>query len=142
MPDEKVRQYDPRDVSVVVDGHIVVGFAEGSLVQAEKNEDDVSMYVGSQGEVTFVDSADNTGTITLTLKHDSPSNRKLMELRNDKEPFSVRVTDKNFDGDVSVGGSQARIQKAPPFNRGDSVEETEWAILVADWDQVFEDGGE
>jgi|GEM_PF-404983 len=137
MADEKVRQYDPRDVAVVVDGHTVVGFADGTFVEAEKNEDEVTMDVGAQGDVTFVDAADNTGTITLTLKHNSPSIAKFMELRKSKEPFSIRITDRNFQGDVSVGGSQARIQKAPAFSRGDNVEDVEIVILVADWDQVF-----
>ncbi|NLU42208.1 MAG: DUF3277 domain-containing protein [Firmicutes bacterium] len=142
MADEKVRQYDPRDVAVVIDGHTVVGFADGTFIEAEKNEDDVSADVGAQGDVTFVFSADNTGTITMTLKHNSPSLTKVMELRNKREPFSIRITDRNFEGDVSVGGSQAMIQKAPPFSRGDSVEDVEVAILVADWDQVFNDSGE
>lgn len=142
MADEKARQYDPREVAVVIDGHTVVGFADGTFIEAEKNEDEVSMDVGAQGDVTFVHSADNTGTITVTLKHNSPSNAKLFELRKNKEPFSIRISDRNFEGDVSVGGSQAMIQKAPAFSRGDSIEDTEWSLLVADWDQVFEDSGE
>lgn len=136
-------QYDPRQVAVIVNGREIVGFAEGTFISAERSSERYGEPdVGAKGEVTWVRSADDTGTITLTLKHNSASNGYLHELfRQQDDPgfeLTVSVVDRNFDGDVSVGGSDARIANLPPFNRGEEVEDVEWVIRVADYDAAFE----
>jgi len=131
-------QYDPRNVAVIVNGQQIVGFADGTFIEAEKDEDTWSKDVGAQGDVTFVRSADPTGTITLTLKHNSPSNAYLTELARSEETVSILIQDKNFDGDVSAGGSEAKVQKPASFSRGDEVEDMEWVFLVADYEQAFD----
>ena len=135
-------QYDPRQVAVIVSGRELVGFAEGTFIEAERSTERWSADVGAKGDVTFVRSADDTGTITVTLKHDSPSNAFLHELwrRQDdptSEPITISVQDRNFNGDVSVSGSECKIQNLPTFSRGDEVEDVEWVFLVADYDAAF-----
>lgn len=136
-----VDTYDPRNVAVIVNGTEIVGFADGTFVEGEKVEDRYSTHVGAKGEVTFLRSADDTGTITITLKANSPSNGYLMEVYKEQdEPdsfVSVSVQDRNFDGDVSAAGSQAKIVKVPNFSRGAEMEEAEWQFLVADYEMAF-----
>ena len=136
-------QYDPRQVAVFINGQEIVGFAGGTFITAERSAERYGEPdVGAKGEVTWVRSADDTGTITLTLKHNSVSNAYLTELfREQDEPgaeITISVVDRNFEGDVSVGGSDCRIANLPPFTRGAEVETIEWVIRVADYDAVFE----
>lgn len=135
--------YDPRQVAVIVNGREIVGFAEGTFVTGERSTDRYGEPdVGAKGEVTWVRSADDTGTITITLKHNSASNAYLHQLfQQQDEPggeVTVSVVDRNFDGDVSVGGSDARIANLPSFSRGAEVEDVEWVIRVADYSAAFE----
>lgn len=135
-------QYDPRNVAVIVNGVEIVGFADGTFIEGERSTERYSADVGAKGDVTFVRSADDTGTITITLKHNSPSNAHLLELWRQQddpnaEPITILVQDRNFDGDVGVSGSQCKIVNLPAFSRGDEVEDSEWQFLVADYEAAF-----
>lgn len=127
------RTYDPKDVNVVVDGTIITGFAEGTMVTTEKDEDDFTVTYGAQGDYSVAESHNTLGTITLTLKHNSPSLPFLRSLRNRRAFFPVYVTDANDDSEVKAGGSDARVLKAPGFERGNETTETEVEIKVFDY---------
>ncbi|QTL96561.1 DUF3277 family protein [Iocasia frigidifontis] len=130
-------QYDSTEIYVVVDGHVVTGFAEDSMISAERSEDKVETHVGAQGEVTFVKSANDVASMTITLKHNSPSIQKLQELYKAGNKFAVNVEDQNFDGDVSAGGSEAMISNPGSFERGGSVSDKEFTLLIADYEETF-----
>ena len=135
-------QYDPRQVAVFVDGQEIVGFAEGTMISVERSNPRWSADVGAKGEATAVRSADDTATATITLKHNSVSNQLLHQLWAEQdEPgrqISFSVTDRNFDGDVSVSGSDCKIVNLPTFTRGAEVESMEWEILIFDYNAAFE----
>lgn len=135
-------QYDPRQVAVFVDGQEIVGFAEGTMISVERSNPRWSADVGAKGEATAVRSADDTATATITLKHNSVSNQMLYQLWAEQdEPgrtISFSVVDRNFDGDVSVSGSDCKIVNLPPFTRGAEVESVEWEILIFDYNAAFE----
>jgi hypothetical protein len=135
-------QYDPRQVAVFVDGQEIVGFAEGTMISVERSNPRWSADVGAKGEATAVRSADDTATATITLKHNSVSNQLLHQLWAEQdEPgrqISFSVTDRNFDGNVSVSGSDCKIVNLPTFTRGAEVESVEWEILIFDYNAAFE----
>ena len=62
-----VKTYDPLKVNLVVKGVTITGFADGSIIEVERNEDAISPYVGTKGEVAIAESADKTGTFKITL---------------------------------------------------------------------------
>ncbi len=126
------KSYDPKKVSVIVDGQFMVGFMDGTMVVAEKNEDNVIPHVGAQGDVTFTESADETGTITITLKLDSTSLPFLQSLAKEKRDFAVQIVDGNSK--FQAGGTQARILKTPGREFGAEVAGVEVPIYVADYD--------
>lgn len=130
--------YDPKSVIVTINGRPLTGFADGTFIKGERNNDTYSTHVGVDGEVTRVKNNDKTGTISITLKHNSPSNKLLEEYAKKGTMFNINVTDRNFDGDVGIGGSEAWISKPAAFERGKEVSDREWTIHVADYDQVFE----
>ncbi|OOR22707.1 phage structural protein [Bacillus wiedmannii] len=128
----EVNSYDPKKVSVIIDGQFMVGFMDGTFVNCEKNEDDVIPHVGAHGDVTFAESADNTATITLTLKHNSSSLPFLRKLAKEKRKFPVQVIDAN-DSKFKAGGNEARILKTPTTEFGAEVSGVEVPIYVADY---------
>lgn len=128
------RQYDPRDVNVIVDGEFLTGFAEGTFVSCEKEEDGYETYVGAQGEVTRSRNAHPIGTITVTLEHTSPSNNTLNRRANSGAIFPASMVDRNSRR-ATIGGSECWIQKPADEERGDEVSEVEWVIVVADYEK-------
>ena len=123
--------YDFKKVSVIVDGAFIVGFMDGEPIQVEKNEDDITPHVGAGGEVTYAESADQTGTITLTLKQTSASLPFLQQLRKSKKIFPIQIVDSNTNA-YRAGGSEARIVKMPSRSWGTEVQGVEVQIHVAD----------
>lgn len=124
--------YDPKKVSVIVDGQFIVGYMDGTFVNAEKNEDNVIPHVGAQGDVTFTESADDTGLITLTLKQNSSSLPFLQSLATQKREFAVQVVDAN-SGSFKAGGNRCRIQRTPNREFGAEISGVEVPIYVADY---------
>jgi hypothetical protein len=125
--------YDPRDVNVVVGNAFLTGFAEGTFVSCEKNEDHYTPHVGAQGEVDRARNANSLGMITVTLKHTSPSNAHLNNLAKSLEMFPARVVDRNTP-QAMVGGSQCWIVKPANLERGREITGQEWQIMCADYD--------
>jgi hypothetical protein len=130
--------YDPKSVIITIGGNPITGFPDGSFIKAERNSDGYSAHVGIDGKVTRVKNNDKTGKIAVTLKHNSPSNRIFEQYARSGQIFDINITDKNFTDNVSVGGSEAWVEKPASFERGKDVSDREWSIFVSDYDQVFE----
>lgn len=124
--------FDPKKVSVIIDGQFIVGFMDGTFVVSEKNEDNVIPHVGAQGDVTYTESADDTGMITITLKQTSSSLPFLQKLATQKRQFAAQVVDAN-DGKYKSGGTQCRILKTPGREFGSEVAGVEVQIHVSDY---------
>lgn len=76
-----MKTYDPTKVIVTVGPYVIAGFAEGSLVKAERNVDAYKLTVGGKGDASVrFKSADRSGRITLTLLQSSGSNGQLTSL--------------------------------------------------------------
>lgn len=127
--------YDPQNVNVVVDGVTVTGFSEDSLINCERNEDRMIPYIGVKGEGTYSISNNNSGTITLTLQQESPTNKKLQSLASNKSEFALSVIDTNTNG-FRAGGNRCILVKEAPIERSAEITEREWDIFVFDYTQV------
>lgn len=125
------KTFDAKNVSAIVNGVYLVGYMDGSFVKCEKNEDNVKPHIGADGEVTFTEVADNTGTITVTLKQNSTSLAALTTLAKSKTVFAASVTDAN--GTFKAGGTDCRILKTPSREFGADINGVEVAIFVADY---------
>lgn len=120
-----------KDTVVVVGGIILTGFMDGTPISAEKNEDTFTQHVGADGSVSYIESNDNTGTFTFTLKDDSSVLPALESLRKSKESFNVTITDTKRGKRIS--GEDCRFAKNAPFSRGADMEGVEYTILAADY---------
>jgi len=124
--------FDPKKVSAVANGMFLTGFMDGTMITAEKNEDSITPHVGAQGDVTFAHSADESGTITVTLKQDSASLPELIRLANNKTVFPINIVDANTNR-FRVGGNNAVILRVPALEWGAEVTGVEISIYVADF---------
>lgn len=127
-----VKTFDPKKVTVMYGGRVVTGFAEGSMVKCEKNEDNNMAHVGVLGEVSRAINADNTGKITISLAGTSPFIGIFAQKAAANELESCNVIDMNDEG-INVGGSECWIVKAPDINIGKEIEEQDIEIYVADY---------
>lgn len=117
-----------KDTAVVIGGNIITGFMDGTPISTEQNEDTYTQHVGADGQVTYNESNNETGTFTFTLKQDSPSVPVLSALLATKESFSVSVVDGKRNKRVS--GEDCRFSRKPTFTRGAEVEGVEYTILA------------
>lgn len=124
--------YNPKNVTVIFDGQVITGFAEDSMIEAEKNEDNITPHVGVLGEVSIAINADNTGTVTLSLASTSPFIKILAEKARANTVAPLSIIDMNENG-VNVGGTEAMIIKPPNVTIGKEVESQEVQFFVADY---------
>lgn len=130
--------YDFKSTSVIVDGKYLTGFMDGTAIKAEKNEDNKVPHVGADGAVTFSNSANETGKITVTLKQSSPSLTQLIALAKSKTSvFPVKVFDANTN-QLRCGGNQAVIIKTPSVEWGAEIAGVDVEFYIADYDVTFQ----
>lgn len=127
--------YAPKEISVIVAGAIMTGYAEDTFVVVDRASDTFTKTVGADGKVSRTHSADRSGSIVLTLKQTSPSNDVLSALQIADElrynaKFPVEVEDSN--GTSLYVGADAWIMKQPTSEFASSEGTREWTIEVAD----------
>ena len=127
-----VRTYDPKLITVMYGGMVVTGFAEGSAVMCEQNEDNNIPHVGVLGEVSRALNADKTGKITISLAGTSPWVGMFAKLAQANELLPCTVVDLN-DTRHSVGGTECWINKAPNIEMGKEVVDQDIEIFVSDY---------
>ena len=68
-----VKTYDPRLLLISLGSHIVTGYADGTFLNIEAHGDGVGKQVGADGETVRSIDPDETATLTMTLRWDSPT---------------------------------------------------------------------
>lgn len=129
---EAIRQintYDPAYVLLQVNGTYITGFSEKSMIKIEKNEDNVTPYVGVRGEVNYAYSYDETGKATISLASTSPHLPYLRSIANRHIPFNFTMTDLNDNGE-NISADDCMIIKPPDVSREKEVEDVEIEIFI------------
>jgi hypothetical protein len=124
-----MRTYNAKDVTVTVDGRYLTGYAEGSMVEAEKDEDNFSAKVSAQGDVAVAITNNDLGTVTITLDQTSPDVAYLNALANSKKVIPIWVQ----NGSEKVGGTEAMVKKPANVTFGDETEDREFEVQVFDY---------
>lgn len=122
--------YDPAKVTVTVDGTVMTGFSEDSMIKISPTGDAVTPVVSVQGEVAYTENADKTGTLTLSFLQTSSALPRLRSLFNRKAEFAVVVSDANEGATMLLAQEGCRITKMPEITRGKSIATQEVAIFV------------
>lgn len=132
-----MRTYSPKKVQVIIGNHITTGYAKGSFVVVEKKEDDFTVEVGSDGEGARTQSADESGSVTVTLMQTSASNDVFSGLRDADKASGAAVFPlmiKDGSGRTIVTAAEAWIRKVPNSDFSDAKTDRAWifdsAILI------------
>jgi len=128
-----VLTFIPADTSCVFDGNQMTGFADGTFIVVEREEDSFTKHVGADGEVSRTLNANKSGTATLTLKQTSDSNRILYGLLATDEDDGSGVAEFMLKDNLTnkTYASEAWIQKPPPVEYGKEQSDREWVFSLA-----------
>lgn len=129
------KNYDPDGVLVVFNKIPVFGFAPGTFVRVERDEDTFSEVAGAGGDVVRIRNRNRMGTVTITLLQSSPSNDLLSANMVADEATGVaygEVMVKELNGTTVAGGANAWVKKPPGIEFGAEASNREWVIKVAD----------
>lgn len=143
MPSQ-TKLYSPDQVCVVFGAERLSGFADGTFVKVERNEDTFQTKVGADGEVTRTRNLNRTGIITVTLLQTSASNAALAALAaaDELSPNGVSVLPvlvKDLNGNSLHHAAEAWVKKPAAGEYGKEVTTREWVIEAAVL-QTFEGG--
>lgn len=130
-----ITQYDAKDCVITVNTTNITGLGE-DMVTGEKDEENVSVAVGAQGDVVVNTVNNDLGTITLTTQATSPQKSYLMNLGKTRELFSIWVNNKSLG--TKFGGSKAVMKKTPSIAQAAEAEDLEFEIQVLDYQVITE----
>ncbi len=127
-----LRVYDPKQITLIFGptGQIT-GFADGTFVTVEKNEDAFSLQIGTDGDGTRSKSNNQSGRITISLMQSSPANDVLSLIHNADLELGSGVFPlfiKDLQGNSIFEASQAWITRFPSAGYGREAEAREWVI--------------
>lgn len=115
-----MERYSPDQVKITYRGNLITGFAEGTFVECERNEDAYTIQVGSLGDVTRTRNLNKSGRVTITLMAHAPINDLLQVFLSaddiaDITPGALQV--KDLTNGMRVHAAEAWIMKAPKVER-------------------------
>ena len=126
-----VRSYDPKQSSIIVSGNIIEGYADGTFINVERNEDAFSLVIGSDGSGTRTKSNNRSGRMTITLNQSSPSNDILQGLVTADELSGGGIFSalhKDGSGNTINAAETAWIVKSPSQEFSNESSNREWII--------------
>lgn len=126
-----IEAYDPGLVVFIWAGKTLSGFADGTFIEVDRDEDAVKKSVGSGGDVCRVFNRNKCGTATLTLMQSAASNdimsaqARLDELlRTGAAPLLV----KDLLGRTMVKADNAWVRKVPTITFANGIESRAWVL--------------
>lgn len=134
------QSYDPKLIVIIYGGMILSGYADGTFGAAKRASDKMTPVVSSDGKVTVVRSADDSGEITITLQASSLSNDYLSAKAVVQalpgplvaEPLFI----KDLLGTTLISAAQAWIKKVPDVEFGKELSNREWVFGVENLQMV------
>lgn len=133
----ETRSWDARDLSVSW-GEIDLtdGVSDGSFVKLTYDVDHVTKHKGAQGHVTVLISADDGGSLTITLSQSSPTNDRLSAIAAAQRRKGVGLIRKplllkHINGTTLAVGPEAWIKKTPDTEFSDVHSNREWVLDIA-----------
>jgi len=123
--------YNVNRVAVIVGGVPMEGFADGSRVTVEFDEDQYTKVTGSDGLTTRSKSNNYAGIVTITLQQSSRSNDFLSGLWNAdrvNDAGVVPILIKDDSGRTLWTSEHAWVKKMPDQEFGKESSDREWAL--------------
>lgn len=136
MPAAPFGAYDPKLCPIVFNGRPLTGYAEDTFVNFEPSTDVVTKQVGADGSVVFSRSADQTGTLTVTLLQTSPDHVFLAACAKNFTiaPLSMRDENLGQGGTTLLSTQHATVSGRPAISRGLEAVAHEWTFILGQTD--------
>lgn len=125
------RTYDPGSIVCSFLGIPIAGYADGTFVKAERNQDSYTLMVGAGGEAARARARNTSGRVTFTLMQSSPCNDLLSAAQQADELTGIGVGPlmiKDMNGTTLVMAGNAWIVKPPAVEFGKEITAREWVI--------------
>lgn len=129
-----MRTFDPGKIQVIIGGFEISGFADGTFVEAGRDEDAFTKVVGAKGEVSRSKSNNKSGFIKIILQQTSPSNDTLSAIAIADEQTNagvVPVIVKDALGTSLIFSAEGWVKKMPDYGAGKEIGNREWMIDAA-----------
>ena len=129
-----VKTYDPNEVICIVGGAIISGYADGTYLNVERDEQMFQKVEGADGFVYRAKSNNKSGVLTLTLQQTSPSNDVLSGFMVADELTNsgiVPVFIKDAIGTTVLVSGEGWVQQMPAVGYAKEVNNREWSIAMA-----------
>lgn len=126
-----VRNYDPKAVTQIIAGQILSGYADGTFIGVERNEDSANLLIGSQGAGTRTISNNRSGRVTITLQQTSPSNGVLDAQRIAMELSGAGIFSmlgKDSDSGDTWAGATTWVVKPASMDFSNETSNREWVL--------------
>lgn len=126
-----MRDYRPGEISVIFDGQILTGFAEGTFINVERDEDAYTYAPSTNGGGTRTKNSNRAGKITLTLQKSSPSNQVLSDAarRDEESNDGVRpVLVRDNSGSDLYKAESAYVVKIASAEEAKELPNREWIL--------------
>ena len=123
--------YDPKQVQVIVDGNPITGFADGTFVEVEFDEQQWNKVTGADGLTSRAKTNNYAGTITVTLLATSNGNDILSNLWNRDRRSNTGVANvliKDSTGRTVWSSAQTWVQQMPGQAFSKDTEERAWIL--------------
>lgn len=133
------KTFDPKQVSIIIGGHIVQGFADGTFAKLARNNEMFALKVGADGEGARAKSNDKSGRLEITLLQSSASNDVLSgfaladELNNQGQ---VPALIKDNNGTTLCQALTAWIVKQADVEMGKEITDRVWIVESDAWDML------
>jgi len=118
--------YDVDKTAILVALIPVVGFS-GDRCVVEFNSDEVETVMGTDSNGRHIVNKDQSGTVTITLEHGSPSNTAFEIARMTRIPFSILVKDNSSLATLFATGD-AMVKKHPALGLGAKPKDLDWVF--------------
>lgn len=138
------REYSPRLITLSWGPVLLTsGLADGSFVEPELDEDEVSATSGADGSVMLVDNTSRLFSVTVTLQQTSPINAQLSAILKSAQVAKVRailpfyMNDRG--GTTIIAAEKCWVKKRPGPTMGKEGNNRAW-VFQGLWDEWFVGG--
>ncbi|SFL09645.1 Protein of unknown function [Paenibacillus sp. 1_12] len=122
--------YDPKNVSITVDGVFMTGLGE-SMVEVSKDENNYDTKVGALGDAIRTKINNSLGTIKITLQQTSPQTTFLDNLANTGKLVPISIISYNEPKQTTTV-TQAFLKKQADRKYGKDAAEREYEFQAMD----------
>lgn len=134
-----VRTYDPKQIILTVGGIPIGGYADGTFIGFEYDEDAFTKVTGADGITSRSKSNNYAGFMAVTLAQTSPSNDVLSAIALADRLSNTGVVPiimKDIGGTTVLFSANGWVRKSSNVDEAKEISDREWTLDMADVDTL------